>query len=96
VKDKDYETIIMKLVHNIHFEKVIITSVDNKRKAPIHDIAELFRQYGDIAADTCQHIGEAMEQAVAYQKQLKGAAIYCVGSLYLVGGVKKWIGEYND
>jgi dihydrofolate synthase/folylpolyglutamate synthase len=94
VKDKDYETIIMKLVHNIRFEKVIITSVDSKRKASTTDIAKLFKIYGGIEADTCEHIDEAMEKAVAYQKQIDGAAIYCVGSLYLVGGVKKWIKDY--
>lgn len=101
VKDKDYESMILKLVHQISFREIIVTSVENDRKAPVNSIADTFRSYTDTKVHVCPDVQDAMNCAVAlrnrYQKDAEmrhsddSMGIYCVGSLYLVGAVKKWM-----
>ena len=94
VKDKDYDTMIKTLAEKLSFEKIIVAGVENKRKAPVSFIADRFETYTGRRVDACDSISEAMERAFEYKKQIPDSAIYCVGSLYLVGEVKKWMKEH--
>lgn len=94
VKDKDYDTMIKTLAEKLSFEKIIVAGVANKRKAPVSFIADRFETYTGRGVDACDSISEAMERAFEYRKQIPDSAIYCVGSLYLVGEVKKWMKEH--
>lgn len=94
VKDKDYDTMIKTLAEKLSFEKIIVAGVANKRKAPVSFIADRFETYTGRRVDACDSISEAMERAFEYRKQIPDSAIYCVGSLYLVGEVKKWMKEH--
>lgn len=94
VKDKDYDTMIKTLAEKLSFEKIIVAGVENKRKAPVSFIADRFGTYTGRRVDACDSISEAMERAFEYKKQIPDSAIYCVGSLYLVGEVKKWMKEH--
>lgn len=91
VKDKDYEAMIMKLLYHLKFEQIIVTAVDSDRKAPVEQIAGIFRSYTDTEVKACRNIEDAMAFAVRYRSMQDNANIYCVGSLYLVAGVKRWL-----
>lgn len=96
VKDKDYETMIMKLLRGLKFEKIIVTAVDNSRQAPVEEIAEIFRAYTDTNVTASKDIGDAMNLALRYRREMTDTNIYCVGSLYLVAGVKKWLAGWRN
>lgn len=91
VQDKDYETMIRHLVYHIRFEKIIVTSINNDRKTLVEDIAALFQKYTKTEVCICENIWDAMHLAVRDRKQMTHTNIYCVGSLYLVADVKKWL-----
>ena len=96
VKDKDYDTMIRDLTEELSFEKIIVTSVDNKRKAPVALIADRFRKYTGHAVEAYEDIAEAMNAAIRYKEQITDSAVYCVGSLYLVGEVKRWLSGIKE
>ncbi len=97
VKDKAYDSMIRQLAYDISFEKILVTSVDNERKAPVDLIAATFLKYTDTDVEAYQNIPEAMNRAIEYKAAIYDSAVYCVGSLYLVGEIKKWKQEeYHD
>lgn len=96
VKDKDYDTMIRDLTEALSFEKIIVTSVDNKRKAPVSLIADRFRNYTGHTVEAYEDIAEAMDAAIRYKEQITDSAVYCVGSLYLVGEVKLWLQKIKE
>ena len=96
VKDKDYDTMIRDLTEALSFEKIIVTSVDNKRKAPVSLIADRFRNYTGHTVEAYEDIAEAMDAAIRYKEQITDSAVYCVGSLYLVGEVKRWLQKIKE
>lgn len=96
VKDKDYDTMIRDLTEELSFEKIIVTSVDNKRKAPVSLIADRFQKYTGHVVEAYEDIAEAMDAAIRYKEQITDSAVYCVGSLYLVGEVKCWLQKRKE
>ncbi len=90
VSDKRYEDMIKELTGKITFDRIIVTSVDSYRKAPILELAEIFKKCTGFLPDVFDNIPDAMDQALKYQKQITKSAVYCVGSLYLVGDIKRW------
>lgn len=89
VCDKDYDTMIRLLCHNISYKQIIVTSVDSKRKADTEALVKLFKKYTEYPVAAYDIIAEAMDAAVALKTDRDN--IFCVGSLYLVAGVKKWL-----
>lgn len=90
VKDKDYAAMIKELTSEVAFEKIIVTGVNSERKAPVDLIAKAFEKYTDTDVLAYEEIPEAMEKAMEYKNEISGSAVYCVGSLYLAGEIKKW------
>jgi len=91
VKDKDYKTMIKRLTSEIAFDKIIVTNVSGSRKASLDSIAGLFEEMTGVAVERYERIPEAMNRAMLLKSESENRNIYCVGSLYLVGGIKKWI-----
>ncbi len=89
VKDKDYKAMIRCLMNNISFDKIIVTNAPSDRKASLDDIASLFSEMTEQVVEKVENIPDAMDRAMDFKT--KDRNIYCVGSLYLVGGVRKWI-----
>ncbi len=90
VKDKEYESMIDLLTGRLSFEHIIVTNVSEHRKADIHTIAELFRSRTETEVTEAADVACAMDMAMDI-KEKSGCNVYCVGSLYLVGEVKKWL-----
>lgn len=99
VKDKEYDAMIELLSSELAFSKIIVTSVDSDRRADTKRLAELFERYAGTAARVCGDVCTAMDEAYLIREQMCQEApgedvnVYCVGSLYLVGGVKRWIAD---
>lgn len=87
VADKDYETMI-KEVCNIHtFGHITITVIPGNRKAdPLH-IKRQFEKYTNAEIFIEEDVYKAYEQA----KLKKEDYLFCLGSLYLAGMIKRLI-----
>ena len=94
VKDKEYESMIDILTGRLSFEHIIVTNVSEHRKADIHTIAELFKSRTETGVTEAADVADAMEMAMDI-KEKSGCNVYCVGSLYLVGEVKKWLDKWS-
>lgn len=96
VKDKEYDSMIHLLAGNITFGRIIVTSVDSSRKADSAKLAEIFSACTDTPVMVSDEIDDAMDMAVELRGDRENTNIYCVGSLYLVGGVKRWRNRHDQ
>lgn len=90
VVEKDYPAMIQRICSNLKFSRVITTQIDGQRVVPAEELAELFRENGCAYVHAEANIGDAFE--AAYKEKGDGL-LFCVGSLYLVGEVKAYIGR---
>ncbi|MGN0395591.1 MAG: bifunctional folylpolyglutamate synthase/dihydrofolate synthase, partial [Coprococcus sp.] len=74
---------------DITFDRIIVTNAPSSRKASLDAIVSIFARMTDTVIEQYENIPEAMDRAMILKTENRN--IYCVGSLYLVGGVKKWI-----
>lgn len=88
VSDKKYEQMIGYLAGEIRARAYIVTEIDDRRKVPAEELARLFRKYTSSPVYERREIGDAVETAYEVRE---GSEIYCLGSLYLVGAVKKYL-----
>lgn len=96
VKDKDYSAMIQLLTDSLMFDHIIVTSVDSSRRADASALAKLFRENTDADVTVSDVIDDAMDIAVSLRQERDDTNIYCVGSLYLVGGVKRWRNKHDQ
>lgn len=90
VADKRYDAEIRELAERIRPERVVTTKISGSREVSEDRLAELFRESGCREVYAEPTVGEAYEKAL----RLKGdGMLFCVGSLYLAGAVKAWIGR---
>ena len=95
VEDKDYENMIGAICKRIRFEHVVVTQVGGYREVPAEKLAAVFRKFGYAQAEAQPDIPMAFRMAL-HARGEKGL-LFCVGSLYLAGEIKRLIrGEYND
>ena len=87
VKDKDYEYMVSKLSET-EVKNVYITRIDSDRGLETDKIYEDFRKYGcEANISVNEDVSQAFRQAVDAKKEED--VLFCVGSLYLVGEIKK-------
>lgn len=88
VSDKKYEQMIEFLCQKVDAKAYIVTEIDGYRKVPAKDLFQLFQKYTDRPV----YMETTIENAIsrAYKERGEGE-IYCLGSLYLVGLVKKYV-----
>lgn len=94
LKEKDGNKIV-NLLREINWEKVIITRVQGDRGM---ETAELFRLFQEklVLENKCMVI-EDNKEAYQYGDGIKGkGTLFCAGSLYLIGDLKKIVEEEND
>ncbi len=106
VKDKEYGAMISMLARQLRWDRIIVTSVDGSRKADAAKLAQIFSENTDAPVMVSDVIDEAMDMAVALRTEMENTNcldaghpdidIYCVGSLYLVGGVKRWRNRHDQ
>ena len=75
------------LCENMDAQAYIVTEIEDARRVPASELAEVFRQYTDRTVICCPDLEEALDAAEHERKD--GSEIYCLGSLYLVGMIKK-------
>lgn len=86
VGDKDYHSMIQTISQELCLERVIVTEVGGYRSVDAQVPARLFREYGIESVEAFPDVEEAFARAL----EEKGDGIlFCVGSLYLVGSIKR-------
>lgn len=93
VSDKKYEQMIAYLCREIKAKAYIVTEVDDRRKVPVKELGEIFEKYTSVPVYQRDSIKEVIDTAY----EVRGdSEIYCLGSLYLVGAVKKYLAGGNE
>lgn len=88
VSDKKYEQMIAFLCREAEAKAYIVTEIDDRRKVAKEELFDLFKQYTDQSV----YMENTIEDAIRRAFELRGESeIYCLGSLYLVGMVKKYL-----
>ena len=87
VRDKDYEKMISLLCKNIQGKAFVVTEIEDDRKVSAQVLAEIFKTYTSKTVRCCPTLASALKAA---EEERRGRGpIYCLGSLYLVGMIKK-------
>lgn len=86
VVEKNYEQMIRTICENISFDSVVVTQVESDRFVPVSELGALFRKYTKKPVIEIVSIPDAFETAL---ERKEDGMLFCVGSLYLVGSLKK-------
>lgn len=92
VKEKDYEGMIRTICGNISFESAVVTQLESERCVPSPELARIFRKYTERPVVEIPSVPEAFEEAL---RRKGDGMLFCVGSLYLVGSLKRVIRSKN-
>lgn len=93
VSDKKYEQMIKILCRQVKAKTYIVTEIEDRRRVPSEELKYIFEKYTDAEVLERQSLKDALD--TAYARRGEGE-IYCLGSLYLVGMVKKIIAGGSD
>jgi len=87
VSDKKYDQMIEYLCENLDVKAYVVTQIEDERGVLAEELADVFRRYTDRPV----YCKERLEDAVRTAMNERGETgeIYCLGSLYLVGMMKK-------
>lgn len=87
VSDKDYPQMIRMLCQSLTFSHVTVVRLGDQRGVAAEQLAQEFCRWGCSQVQAYENIGEALPAALSYRR--KGDRLYVVGSLYLIGEIKK-------
>ena len=87
VSDKKYDQMIEYLCENLDAKAYVVTQIEDERGVPAEELAEIFRRYTDRPVYCKEKLEDAVKTAM--DKRGESGEIYCLGSLYLVGMMKK-------
>ena len=87
VSDKKYDEMIECLCGNLDVKAYIVTQIEDERGVPVEKLADIFRRYTDRPVYCKERLEDAVRTAL--DKRGESGEIYCLGSLYLVGMIKK-------
>ena len=90
VVEKNYEKMVRTICETGCLQEVVVTEIQGSRIVPAEELAEVFRKYTNVPVTAISEIEDAFDCAM--EKKGDGL-LFCVGSLYLVGEVKKVIEE---
>ncbi len=95
VADKEYDKMIEELCEAVPFSSVITTQLEGERAVPAEELAALFRGHTDAPVTAQPDVAEAFDTAL---RQKGDGMLFCAGSLYLIGELKKILSakEYTD
>ncbi len=94
VSDKKYGQMIEYLCRNLNVKAYVVTEVDDTRRVPAAELERVFRQH--TAGKVLRRDGLAEALRAAEEERGEDGDIYCLGSLYLAGMIKKMIGNNLD
>ncbi|MDE7036660.1 MAG: hypothetical protein K2O98_01600 [Lachnospiraceae bacterium] len=87
VGDKKYEQMIEYLCTNLDVKAYVVTEVADSRGVPAEELDAVFRKYTDRKVVFRKDIDEALHAAESLREG--EGDIYCLGSLYLAGMIRK-------
>lgn len=87
VADKKYEQMIECLCRDVDAKAYVTAEVEDVRRVPAEELAQIFRKYTDKPVVWKKDTKEALSAAEALRDG--EGDIYCLGSLYLAGMIKK-------
>ena len=90
VVEKNYEEMVHTICDTGCIQEVVVTEIHGSRIVPAEELAAVFRKFTSVPVTAISSIEEAFDTAM--EKKGEGL-LFCVGSLYLVGEVKKVIEE---
>ena len=94
VSDKDYKTIIKKIVESRLFDKIVITGLNNSRALSVQEILQIFYECGRKEIVVIDDAEQAF--ATLCREKVEEEQIFVAGSLYLVGRIKEIIGRNQN
>ncbi|MDD7114351.1 MAG: bifunctional folylpolyglutamate synthase/dihydrofolate synthase [Lachnospiraceae bacterium] len=84
--DKDYSSMI-RMLGDISWKKIYITTIEETRGADVSEVTKYFREYTECPLYGFEKAEEAF--GAALQDKEDGDNLLCLGSLYLVGELKR-------
>lgn len=93
VSDKEYEKIADILCGRVKAGLYIITQIQDARGVPARELGRIFRERTDSPVLVEPDPARALAAAVSNRR---GRRIYCLGSLYLIGELKRILTEQGD
>lgn len=90
VSDKEYTEMAKILCERVDAFAYICTQIQDERGMPADKLAQIFRTRTDRTVLAFENPKEAIRTALQLRK---GRRIYCLGSLYLVGELRKYLTE---
>ena len=87
VSDKKYEEMISYLCRNLPSRLYIVTDIEDKRKVSAEELKHVFEKYTDRKVVAEPELSRAWE--MVQEEKRPGEEVYCIGSLYLAGMIKK-------
>lgn len=89
VEDKEYESMIRELCRRVPADTYVVTEIEDERRVPAEVLKEVFEKYTDSEVIAERRIADAWTKAVACKSE--NGKMYCLGSLYLAGMIKREI-----
>ena len=89
VEDKEYESMIRELCERVPAETYVVTEIEDGRRVPAEVLKHIFEKYTDRPVLAKQQIADAWTRAV--KSKTEQGKMYCLGSLYLAGMIKREI-----
>lgn len=90
VAEKNYESMIQTICESGCIDTVVITEIHNDRIVTVDQLADIFTRYTKAEIIKISDLKEAFASALALRED---GLLFCVGSLYLIGGIKEIIEE---
>lgn len=93
VADKDYDAMIKEICESGAFDEYVVCTVEYTNRAmPGRVFLDTFRRYTDKPVYLAETAGDAISRVLSIRQEKD--RIFIAGSLYLVGEVKRIIGQY--
>lgn len=93
VSDKNYEEMIQWLCNHVHVKTYVITSIEDERGESAERLAEIFARYTQAEILVRKDLKEAWK--IALEHKTDQGTMYGLGSLYLIGMIRKLLQEAN-
>ena len=88
VDDKDYESMIRYLCENLESDLYVITKIEDSRGADTDILRKIFIKYTDRPVV----VKNSLDEAIGYINDVRdNRKVFCLGSLYLAGMIKRRI-----
>lgn len=85
-RDKDYEEMAACLCRNLDTDFYMLTQIEDGRALGLEELQHTFEKYTDKPVLARESLKEALQYVFEHQE---GRKVYCLGSLYLTGMIKK-------